>query len=224
MTGQSIPYADIYNESARKGIFTDSSGLFRIHVRVGDTLVIQSMGYFGKVYVIHERVSNTIETLELCSQLYELGEIQIDLPHSYKEFQKRFLEIEPERGLQIEGLPKAKIQDIPSLLDTNYLNSNHFAIFSPINYLYYKYSKEEKSKRKVFYLERQKREQLIIDKKYNLEMIEQITGLKGDEITDFMAFCNFSHQFLYEATDLEIVQEINRKYTTYSNRDKSLKP
>jgi hypothetical protein len=219
---QSVAYADIYNESTRKGIFADSSGFFRMPANIGDTLIIQSMGFHGKVYYILDLSSNPIDTLELCPQTYDIGVVLIDLPHTYEGFKKTFLEIEPDRGLQIEGLPKAKLQDIPSLLDTNYLNSDHFAIFSPINYLYYKYSKEEKSKRKVFYLERQKREQLLIDKKYNRELIERMTGFKGDSITDFMVFCSFSHQFLYESTELEIVAEIDKKFNEYLNRNKLL--
>jgi hypothetical protein len=213
--GRSIAYAEVYNESSRKGVFADSLGIFRMYVGTGDTLIVQSLSYLGRVCFIRDYSSSTIDTVELCPQSYEIGEVQIELPHSYKDFKRTFLAIEPDRGLQIEGLPKAKIQDIPSLMDTNYLNSDHFAIFNPVNYLYYKYSKEEQSKRKVFYLERQKREQLIIDRKYNRQIIEQITGLEGDSITAFITFCNLSHQFLYEATELEIVEIIDKKYSEY---------
>ncbi len=206
----------MYNESQREGVYADSSGHIRMLVYIGDTLVIQSIGYFGQVIYIKECTQNRIDTIKLCPESYDLGEVRVDLPHSYEVFRHRFLEIEPDRGLEIEGLPKAKIIDIPVLLDTNNIQSSEFAVMHPLSYLYYNFSKEEKSKRKVFYLERQKREQIVIDKKYNRELIENITGLHGDSITDFIAFCGFGHLFLYEATPLEIVEMIIKKFQEYT--------
>ncbi len=221
--GRAIPYVDIFNESQRMGLYADSIGMFMIKVRVGDTLVLQSLGYISSVYIISKYNTNILDTLDLCPQIHDIGEVQIQLPHSYEAFKHQFLEIEPERRFRIEGLPEPKIIDIPALMDTNYLNSTAYAVFNPIDYLYYKYSKEEKSKRKVFYLERQKREELIINEKYNRGLIQEITGLKGDSITDFMFYCSFDHKFLYEATPLEIVQEIDMKFKEYSENNKILK-
>ncbi len=214
-TGIAIPFADIFNESQRKGIFTDSSGFFRMRVQAGDTLVIQSFGYFAKVYVIKNPINNLVDTLDLCPQTYDIGEVKMDLPHSYKDFQRQFLEIEPDRGFKIEGVPEPKILDIPLLMDTNYFNSVGVtadgSIALPFSYFY----KENRLKRRAFYIERQKRELFIIDKKYNRELIERMTGLKGDSITDFIAFCNFSHQFLYKASELEIVEKIDEKFKEF---------
>jgi hypothetical protein len=217
--GQSIAYADIFNESSRRRTIADSSGLFKILTNPGDTLIIQSMGYYGKILIIRNRIINSSDSIELCPESYGLGNVQIDLPLSYKAFQKRFLEIQPDRGFKIEGVPEPKILEIPLLLDTNYLNSAEIkpdgTVILPFSYFY----KENRSNRKVFYLERQNREQFLIDKKYNRELIERMTGLTGDSITDFMVFCSFSHEFLYEASELEIVQVIDKKYQEYLNRE-----
>jgi hypothetical protein len=214
-SGQSVAFADIYNESSRFGLFTDSTGNFVIPVNIGDTLVIQSMWYFPVVFFVESHASHLKDTIKLCQDVYNIGELQLSMPGNYEDFKRSFLKIIPEKAFKIEGLPEPKIQDIPILYDTNFLNSDAFAITSPVSYLYYKYSKEEKSKRKVFYLERQKRELLVIDKKFNRELIESTTGLTGDSITEFIGFCNFSHKFLYHASELEIVQSIDSKYKEF---------
>ena len=214
-SSQNIPYTEVFNERSRTGVMADSTGLFLIFVLPGDTLIFQGMGYLGRVCLVEQIITNVQDTIELCPQAYELGEVSLNFSRSYEQLKHEFLTIKPDRGLEIEGLPKAKIQDIPALLDTNYLNSNGFAIFHPISYPYYMYSKEEKSKWQVFYLERQKREQLLIDKKYNCELIEKMTGLKGDAITEFMDYCTFSHKFLYKAAELEIVEMIDKKFREY---------
>jgi hypothetical protein len=212
---QPVSFADIYNESKRKGLYADSSGHFIMSVDNGDTLVIQSMAYFPVIHYVNNVTSGICDTLKLCPKEYNLGEVSIELPGTYQEFKHSFLTISPKEAYKIEGLPEPKYQEIPSLLDTNYLTSDHFAIYNPIDYLYYTYSREEKSKRKVFYLERQKREQFIIDKKFNRALIMRMTGLEGDSITEFIIFCNFSHEFLYYATELEIVESIDRKFQEF---------
>jgi hypothetical protein len=213
--GRHIPYAELFNETSRTGTLADSCGLVNLYAQPGDTLVMQSIGYLGKVWIVTTDYGNDIDTFYICPQAYELGEVNLDFPLSYDQLRHDFLIIEPDRGLVIEGLPEAKVQDIPVLMDTNIIYSTGFAIFHPLSYLYYKYNKEERSKREVFYLKRREREQLIIDKKYNRQLIENITGLKGDEITDFIVFCNFSHEFLYKASELEITETIDRKFREY---------
>lgn len=217
LTGCPLPFVQILNESTRKGYITDSTGKFRIPCKNGDTLVFISLGYLGKVVI----ADTSLHTVFLKQRTYNIDEVSIQTNRSYEQFKRDFLEIEPEKSLRIEGIPEGKPIDIPILLDTNYIQSDAFAILNPISFLYYKFSKEEKSKRKAFYLKRQEGERLVIDKKFNREIVHRITGLGGDELTNFIGFCNFSHKFLYEATELEIVNKIYEKFEIYKTLEET---
>ena len=213
VTGTPIPFVHILNESSRKGYISDSAGEFHVALNRGDTLVFISLGYMGKVII----ADSSLKTVLLLPRAYKIDEVSIQSIRSYEQFKRDFLQIEPEKEKKIEGLPEGKPIDIPILLDTSYIKSDAFLVLHPLSYLYYNFSKEEKSKRKVFYLKRQEGEKIIIDRKYNRSIVSEITGLEGDELTNFIGFCNFSHQYLLYATELEIVNKIGEMLIVYKS-------
>jgi hypothetical protein len=216
VSGTGIAYVQIFNESTRMLMVSDTMGYFEINVKGNDSLVFLCLGYLGKVYIVRDFNTYRVQIIKLAPYPYPIEEVSISRYRDYNQFKHEFLLAEPKKRFEITGVPKPKYQDIPVLLDTNYIRSSEFLVFHPISFLYYNLSKEEKSKRKVYYLERQQREQVVIDKKYNRDLIEKMTGLTGEEITKFMWFCNFSHQFLYEASELEIIQKIDEKFREYT--------
>ena len=211
--GRVLPFVQILNESTRRAYITDSTGKFYIPCKNGDTLVFICLGYYGKVVI----TDSLFRVVSLLPRSYNIEAVSIESYRSYDQFKRDFLKIELDKGPQIEGLPDGKAIDVPILLDTNYIHSPAFLVMHPLSYLYYNLSKEEKSKRKVFYLERRQGEQLIVEKKFNREIVHRITGLDGDKLTNFIGFCNFSHQFLYKSTELEIVKKIHEKYEVYKS-------
>lgn len=215
LTSRPLPFVHILNESTRRGYITDSTGKFRIPWNNGDTLVFISLGYLGKVVI----ADSLPQMISIVPRSYKIEEVSIESYRTYDQFKRDFLEIKPEKGPQIEGLPKGKPIDVPLLLDTNHISSPAFLVLHPFSFLYYNFSKEEKSKRKVFYLERRQGEQLIVERKFNREIVHRITGLDGDELTNFIGFCNFSHQFLYESTEIEIVKKIYENFEIYSKSE-----
>ena len=215
LSGKGIAYVQVFNESTRKFVISDTTGHFQTVLEGNDTLVFMCLGYLGEVYFVQDSPEFSFPTICLVPYQYPIEEVSITRYRDYNQFRHEFLRVQPEKDLEIAGLPKPNYRDIPLLLDTNVLRSTEFLVFHPISFLYYNFSKEEKSKRKVFYLERQQREQVVIDRKYNRELIGKITGLSGEDITKFMWFCNFNHRFLYEASELEIVQKIDEKFREY---------
>jgi len=211
VTDSPLSFVHILNESTRRGYISDSSGKFSIECSSGDTLVFISLGYLGKVII----VDILEQEVQLVPRIYSIDEVSIQTYRSYEQFRHDFLKVQPEKDLEIKGLPRGKPIDVPVLLDTNQIQSPAFLLFHPLSFLYYNFSKEEKSKRKAFYLERRKGEEIVVQGKFNREIIHQITGLEGDDLTNFIGFCNFSHEFLYESTELEIVNKIYEKFDAY---------
>ena len=72
-------------------------------------------------------------------------------------------------------------------------------------------SKEGKSKRKLAEILKQEELERILYPKYNRELVGHISGLEGDELNDFMIFCNFDPEFLLKANDYQIAEAIFRK-------------
>lgn len=61
-----------------------------------------------------------------------------------------------------------------------------------------------------------KREQ-VINAKFNRVLVGEITRQDGDELTEFIALCNFSEEYLYETDLYTIVEDIYEKLKDYHN-------
>lgn len=213
---KAIGFAHVYNETRKFGAIADSSGYFATNVKVGDTLVCMALGYLGKLHIISLNDTNT-STIFIASRSYEIEEVSLSIPRTYDEFKVAFMEVEVDKDRPIRALPKYNPYKTPQLLDTNVIASPAYFVFHPVSALYYKYSKEEKSKRKVWYLKQQELKQGIVDEKYNRTMITEMTGFEGDELINFMGWCNFSFNYLYGLTPLEIRELIESKHKEYLN-------
>ena len=55
----------------------------------------------------------------------------------------------------------------------------------------------------------------MLPKKYNLELVSQLTGLEGADLLEFMVFCRFSYYDLVRWTQEEIIAAIRYKYSEY---------
>jgi hypothetical protein len=213
-----IAFCHVYNESTRKGTVSDSMGNFSTFVTVGDTLAFLALGYFGKIKLV-KSPNEPITQIFLNQKIYQIEDVTIGntFPKTYPEFKKEFLALELKKNTLLPDLPKFDRYKTPMLLDTNVIDKAGFMIMHPVSGLYYRYSKEEQSKRMVMYLKEQALKQPAVDAKYNRNIVSEITGLKDAELTNFMGYCNFNFWLLYKAAPYEIAEMITRKLNLYKN-------
>jgi hypothetical protein len=213
-THKPVSYCYIHNESKRKNCVADLSSICQFSASVGDTLVFQAIGYLGRTYIIKN--SDTLPIIiTMDAFVYEIEKITINIPQNYAALKQGILEYNPNENRLMPELPQYNPYIRPILLDTNIINDNEFRIFHPVSGFYYKYSKIEKSKRKVRDLQEQELRQNSVDEKYSRELVTRITGFQGEELINFLGYCNFSFNYLYTSTPLEIVESIHQKYTEY---------
>ena len=89
------------------------------------------------------------------------------------------------------------------------------AIFHPTSFLYYKYNKEEKSKRNTLMAIRTEREWQLFSLVYNKEIAERLTGLQGDELDNFMVYFNAFSNLLFSATTYEVEKRVKEVFSEY---------
>lgn len=220
-TGQVLPWVHIYNESHRTGRIGNEEGRFFMEVNVGDTLVISAVGYMARVYIISDRSLEDEIEIHLRPRLYEIEAVHIRGFRDYADFRRQFLALElPKtrtRALQenlialsqidiAQALEQKKVQDALSPEPGKPMVGG---LSVPI---LYKSDLQWINYQRVL---EQERKQRVIDKKYNREIIQKITHLSQDEITDFMGFCHFDTEYLYQATEYEIAVMIEKKFKEY---------
>ncbi len=57
----------------------------------------------------------------------------------------------------------------------------------------------------------------VINAKFNRVLVGEITHLDGDELTEFIALCNFSDDYLYETDLYTIFEALYVKFDDYQN-------
>ncbi len=214
--GDSIPFVNIFNESTRRWAIADESGKYSLSVCTGDTLVFTAIGFLGKVILVNDNLQDKENTIYLTSQSYKIEEVKVLGYRNYDDFKKAFIELElPENKidrikeeLNIEGTAIAIKADYERRAEEALSQQGIGFTFSPGRPL-----NEEKIRREK--LQQEAAMQRAVDKKYNREIVFELTKLPEDELTNFMGFCNFSLEYLYNTSDYDILVKIMEKFNLY---------
>lgn len=221
LTGKNINFAHIENYSRHVTTFTDTSGFFTLQAGKGDTLVFSAIGYYYSKFIVPDSffVSDSFNTFELMERVYELSEATIYIPGTYKQFKQDYLNLKlPETSTDVlrkelsiiaanvgkeayeEALAKGEIE--PPKAGVTILTA------------------DEKARLKLKKVIGEEERQKVIQRKYNVEIVKQVTGLEEeDEILSFMLFCDFDPDYLYEANPLDLVSDISDRFEAYQKKN-----
>lgn len=209
--------AHIWNESTRMGTISGDSGEFRIRVRDQDTIVFSMLGYLSKVQVVSSYLNQEV-VVRLKQKPYEIGEVVVRRFRSYESFKYQVLHLDlPDSNiaqlkaqLGVTSTAVALEADRERAVEEK-LETGRFGYITPLG----KGIDHEKAfKEKVSALEKRKR---VINAKFNRELVADITHLEGDELTAFIAMCNFSEEYLYETDLYSLVEALYEKLDDYQN-------
>jgi hypothetical protein len=218
-TKSHIGFVHIFNESKRIGAIADKQGRYKFRADVGDTIVFGALGYFYKVLIISDSMLLNGTDVLLSPRYFEIEEVDIVSFGSYENFKKKFIALEAH---------KTKTRDLRDHLFITAQKEAQKGIgeeevrraiigqpgTEPMNGIpiLYKEDLQRLNYARVLKLEEKQR---IIHKKYNFQIVQEVTKLPDEDIVDFMSFCNFTMQYLLKASEYEILVRIEKKYEEY---------
>ena len=210
LTGLVIPYANVINQRVRGGTMTDKEGKFSLQADPTDTITFRSIGYIDKKVPVSEIVAQENATVTMAPVRYQLEGVEIT-----GEGPK----------VNMSGLNNAKMSKTPVELRGEFETKPSVltAIFHPTSYLYYKFNKGEKEKRNTLVAIRTEREWQLFSLVYNKEIAERVTGLKGDELDNFMVYFNAYCKLQFSASTYEVEKRIKELYPQYKAREQELR-
>lgn len=194
-----LPYLMVINKSTNHGVFADAAGNFTIRAAPNDTIILSALGFKLKTLSFADSIGSRKVTLSIPMEklFYSLRTIPVFPIRSLNEIQK-----------DIEHLG----------VRNTYTTHDIDAFQSPITYLYERFSRFGKSKRKVAQLENEDLKRDILKDLFRLYIKYDIIELNDDEFDDFIRYLNFSDNFMQTATQLELVMAIKGKYESYQYR------
>lgn len=201
VTGKPVPSATIVNKDTRQVTKTGENGNFLVRASKGDSIKITSVGY--KATGIAWDGVNLEPIIEMRQDAIALKEVVV----RDKRLEQVKQQIEELMGSP-EASTKLKWKDISNLINTN--TSTPGTIGISIDGLYELFSKEGKSRRKLAAMKQEDLKKLLVEYRYNSEYISFVTKLKGQELKNFMKFCNLPDNFVLTANDYDLTLEVFR--------------
>jgi hypothetical protein len=211
-----LPSVHLWNESTRMGSISNDSGEFSIKVRVQDTLVFSAIGYFSYVVVVSSSLNQKV-VVRLKPKKYEIDEVVVRRFRSYESFKYQVIHLDLPETKTTELREYLKVTSITAALEAD----RERAIKDKLNGFGYTTSlgrgidHDKVFKEKII---NQKMRDQVINAKYNRVLVGDITQLDGDELTEFIALCNFSEEYLYETDLYTIIEALYVKLDDYLNR------
>ena len=201
-----VPYVHIYTKTSKQGTTTDERGHFAIIIDRADTLIFSSVG-FDK-YRLHLKSDDARSVyhviIEMNSKTYELEPVVVNAYMSFDEFKKEVLDLNmpAEKNEFSLNIPKGyKLP--PENGDGSILNPS-IKMKGPVSALYDLFSKEGKERDKLELYRRQKRNEIIIESKYNLEVVKRVTHLDEKDAKRFLDWCKFEDDYILGASDYDL--------------------
>jgi len=207
-----VKFAYIVNISRGKALLSDSLGYFELDVHPGDTLYISALSFADKQYRVPSKMPHEFsEWIYLSARSYELKEAIIHYLGTYQEFKEKV------KGLELtkkEELSPEALKIFPKLLK----EPDPYAgpgITSPVSLIYMTLSGDMKRLKKAKVVNKKMNAMKQYNRKFNAEIVSQVTGLQGEEVDRFMHFCRFSESFLIASKQYEILEAVKQKYKSY---------
>lgn len=208
-TGDIVPYVHIIDESKSLGTTSDLNGRFEVMIDPADTLVFSAVGFEKSMIIFaHEAIDLEKEVqIALTPSTYELDAVQIHALKDEAAFKQEILNLR---------LPEEKKIIIPGTYDGPRDPNARFALArGPLSTVQNMFSKEAKELKKYQEVIRDYPREKAIAAKYNSDIVREITGLKDEELNDFMLFCKVPDDFILTANEYEIVLAVNNCYKDF---------
>ena len=213
-----LPSVHLWNESSRMGSISNESGEFSIHVRYQDTLVFSAIGYHSYVLVVSSLLDQEV-VVRLKAKKYEIDEVQFKRFRNYESFKYAVVHLDLPESETAELKEYINLTSTAVALEADRERAVNDKLetgrFGYTTILGKGIDREKAFKEKIYNLKKRER---IINAKFNRVLVADITQLGGDELSEFIALCDFSDDYLYETDLPTIIEALYAKLDDYQNR------
>lgn len=213
-----IPNVHIRNINSGKGTISDLAGEFLILVKPEDTLIFTAVGYEDYFFTLTDaEITSDSYALKIVlnPSTLELSPVSIFAFKSESAFKNDILNFKIENSKKEILIPGA-FYGTPEPAKTElYFADMGFKCDGCLTALVDKFRRRGNEQEKLNEQKNLTTRQQEIYKKYNPEIVNQITGLTGDNLLDFLGFCELKDDFVLEANEYEIFVAVNNCFKSF---------
>lgn len=195
-----LPKLMVINKRTNNGSFADSEGKFSLKAYKTDTLVFSALGFHTKKICLKDSTDKESYYVEvpLRHLRFELKEVSVFADRSLNDIQKDINKLGVKNTYSTQGTADA--------------------MSSPITYLYERFSKFERSKRKVAEWENEELKRDVLKDLFRIYIKNDVIDLPDEEFDAFIKYLNLSDEFIQSASQFELVMAIKGKYESFKYR------
>ena len=210
-----VKFAHIVNTDIGYATISDTLGFFNLKVAKNQTIQISAIGYSIMQLTLIDSIINRkgLLAIQLAPYVYPIGAVFVNPLGSYDQFRRSFLNLTPPAPKY--QISSSVLREIDLGMDT-ISSLSPSPIASPVTFFYNLWSREGRSNRRLAELRKEEEFARKVAHKYSPEIVTRITGYHGLELYEFMEFCNFTKDFLINASEYRIVESIlneQKKFT-----------
>ena len=230
-----IPSVFIYIPSQESGAISNENGFFSLTISPTDTLVFTSVNYESTFYVLPDslrkgnpfiEIKMRIRTIKL-DPLVVKGHLNPAAVRRYLDnVNKKKREENPPNIYrdkpESEPITKPAGREHTVSLGSSTKPEGGAALEGVLTGLANLFNKRAQQQKRIAALleARQNREaqeayEDFIKSKFNEQVVAEATGLSGRQLEDFLQYCNLSDEFIYYATEYELLEAIFARYYRY---------
>lgn len=208
--------AHVQNLTQRVLTVTNQNGEFRINASLGDSLLITSVGYKPLIISVDNNWPDEGMVFFMIEGSVELDEVSVFSIPPIEKFKEQILQVQPKDSTFFWYFGVEKPVFKGDKMDAGRVHKKFlYAVLQPANFIYYNVSKSEKEKRKFYQIQRQEH---LVDKselKFTREWVTEHTGYTDEELTSFIAFCDYSPAYLAKTPLYLIMEDMLQKKTAF---------
>lgn len=210
--------AVIFNKTRLLGTLSNSIGNFKMRVKIGDTIEISHISHHTIAIIVEntEEITSKIYKFVLQQKTYQLPTIDIA---NYRIRQKTqpLLTMQRTDNITIDmGNIRLGVGDY--FQPNRSQNTNNIPMIVPVLGIPigdWSMNRRIKQYEKIAMLEAKNIYQKKVEMKYNKMLVHNITGLKGNELVQFMNFCKPSDKTIFNGNDYDLTYEILQCYDKF---------
>lgn len=221
-TKTAVAYATVQIFNKRKGTASNTGGYFRFDVEIGDEIKISAIGYHPQAFLITENneAEDQIITILLLPKTYELDSVTVIQMRDNFYLKKPIWDTLDIRNPYLTKNP-IDWDQVNAIPHSNITETNGLAGFTITGFL----NGFDKDLQQKKYLERfreadkfQAQRKADLEKRFNKELVKEVTDIDDRVIDEFIAFCDFRDGEILRATEYEMTVMILAKYKLFLQR------
>ena len=222
----------IYVPDQETGAISNENGFFSIRIKTTDTLVFSAVNYLSKFYMLPDSLKRGRPYIEMpmIFRTIELKEVVVK-GHLNPAAVRRYLDNLNRRRREENpaNIYRNKPQSDPITtpagrkhtvsLGTSTRPEGGAALEGVLTGLANLFNKRAQQQKRIAALleirqnrEAQEAYKDFIDSKFNEKVVAEATGLTGRRLDEFLRYCNLTNEFIYYATEYELLESIFDRY------------